>query len=96
MPLEGYVIVKTFPNELDAEVVAALLESSGIAASISADDAGDTIQSLELVRGVHVVVRKEDEAAARQLIAEQEKEGAGAAEEATGTTGEPDETDESE
>jgi hypothetical protein len=46
---------------------------------ISADDAGDQLPALELVRGVKVLVRAQDAERARDLLKEREAGGADSA-----------------
>ena len=64
------VMVHQESHEADAQIVVGFLQSQGIVAMISEDDAGDQIPSLEVVRGVKVFVPEEDAERARKLLAE--------------------------
>jgi hypothetical protein len=59
-------------DEAAAQIVVGFLESNGIDAMISEDDAGDQLPSLESVRGVQVFVPAADADRARELLAERE------------------------
>ena len=50
-------------------MAAGLLESEGIEAMVMADDAGGTYPMLQFIRGVRLMVFKEDEARAREILA---------------------------
>jgi hypothetical protein len=63
------VVLKTFPNRIEAEMAAGLLESEGIEAMVMADDAGGTYPMLQFIRGVKLMVAPEDEARAREILA---------------------------
>ena len=58
-------------SRTEAELIAGLLRSNGVRAAVSADDAGGQDPQLQL-QGVRVLVAAEDEALARQLLAEAE------------------------
>jgi Putative prokaryotic signal transducing protein len=68
------VPVAVVPSRTEAELIAGLLRSNGVRAAVSADDAGGQDPQLQL-EGVRVLVAPEDEAAARELLAD--TEGAG-------------------
>ncbi len=68
MDFENAVVVSTFPNHETAEAAVSLLQSEGVEAVISSDDAGGEIPSLELARGVRVLVQRENEEFARGLL----------------------------
>jgi len=70
--LEGMVVVREQMDRLDAETIAGFLRAQGIEATVASDDAGGTLPALEEPHGVQVVVRRADEARARQLLREQE------------------------
>jgi len=55
-------------SRTEAELIAGLLRSNGIAAAVSADDAGGQEPQLQL-QGVRVLVASADEARARRLLA---------------------------
>jgi len=65
-------IVHTENDEAAGQIVVGFLQSNGIEAMISEDDAGDQLPSLEGVRGVQVFVPVEDAERARKLLAERE------------------------
>lgn len=67
------VSVATVPNRIEAEIIVGLLRSNGLKAAYSADDAGGLDPALQL-EGVFVLVAKEDEAAARKLLAEAQED----------------------
>ena len=61
-------IVHVENDEASARIVVSFLQSEGIEAMISEDDAGDQLPSLESVRGVQVFVPVEDAERARALL----------------------------
>ena len=63
------VPVTVVASRTEAELIAGLLRSNGVRAAVSADDAGGQDPQLQL-QGVRVLVAAEDEALARQLLAE--------------------------
>jgi hypothetical protein len=54
-------------SRTEAELIAGLLRSHGLAAAVAADDAGGQEPQLQL-EGVHVLVAASDEALARRLL----------------------------
>jgi len=66
------VTVAVVSSRSEAELVAGLLRSNGLKAAILADDAGGQDPQLQL-SGVRVLVDADDEAAARQVLAEVEE-----------------------
>jgi hypothetical protein len=60
--------VHVFPNRQEAELARGALEASGIAAVVTADDAGGEIPGLDLGQGVALFVREDDLAAARDAL----------------------------
>jgi hypothetical protein len=72
---EIMTVVHVENNETAAHIVVGFLESHGIAATISEDDAGDQIPSLEGVLGVKVLVPSHDADRARKLLEQREAEG---------------------
>jgi len=67
--LSGRLVpVATYATRDEAEVVQGLLESAGIEASLSADDAGGAFPFV-LSGGAHVLVDESDAEAASELIA---------------------------
>jgi len=65
------VTVAVVTSQFEAELIVGLLQSNGLDASVSADDAGGQEPQLQL-QGVRVLVARFDEAAARQILAEAE------------------------
>jgi hypothetical protein len=66
------VSVAVVGSRTEADIVVGLLRSHGLRAGSTADDAGGQEPQLQL-QGVHVLVDPEDEAAARQILAETER-----------------------
>jgi lysophospholipid acyltransferase (LPLAT)-like uncharacterized protein len=63
-------VVATPSSSFEATLIAGMLESYGIEAVVSADDAGGTEPQLQLTAGVRVLVARSDAPEARQLIEE--------------------------
>jgi Putative prokaryotic signal transducing protein len=63
------VPVTVVASRTEAELVVGMLRSNGVRAAVLADDAGGQDPQLQL-QGVRVIVAPEDEAVARQLLAE--------------------------
>jgi Putative prokaryotic signal transducing protein len=70
--LDDAIVLETFPNRIAAEMAAGLLESEGVEAMVAADDAGGTYPMLQFIRGVRLLVYKEDEARAREILRDME------------------------
>jgi Putative prokaryotic signal transducing protein len=68
----GTVTVAVVASRTEAELVAGLLRSNGLRAAVLADDAGGQDPQLQ-ISGVRVLVDADDEAAARQVLAEVEE-----------------------
>lgn len=66
------VTVAVVASRTEAELVAGLLRSNGLRAAVLADDAGGQDPQLQ-ISGVRVLVDADDEAAARQVLAEVEE-----------------------
>jgi hypothetical protein len=71
--IEG-VTVAVVGSQIEADLAVGLLRSNGLRAVAIADDAGGLDPALAVTDGVQVQVNPEDEAAARQLLAETEKD----------------------
>jgi hypothetical protein len=67
------VAVAVVTSQFEAELIAGLLQSNGLDAAVSADDAGGQEPQLQL-QGVRVLVSPTDEAAARQVLADAQTE----------------------
>jgi hypothetical protein len=63
-------------TELDAEAVAAFLESEGFEVMVNADDAGGELPALEEASLVQVLVKEADVDRAKALLAEREAQAA--------------------
>jgi hypothetical protein len=57
-------------STIDAQLIVGMLQANGIAAAVSADDAGGFDPQLQVTQGVRVMVAADDAEQARQLIAE--------------------------
>ena len=75
MNLDDAIVLETFPNRIAAEMAAGLLESEGVEAMVPADDAGGAYPSLAFFHGVRLLVYKEDEARAREILQAMEEAG---------------------
>ena len=75
MNLDDAIVLETFPNRIAAEMAAGLLESEGVEAMVVADDAGGTYPMLQFIRGVRLLVYREDEARAREILRAMEEPG---------------------
>lgn len=64
------VPVAWLSNRIEGEVVAGLLQSAGIDARVTADDAGGQEPQLQLQSGAQVLVAAADEARARAILAD--------------------------
>jgi hypothetical protein len=65
------VTVAVVTSRIEAELIVGLLQSNGLDAAVSADDAGGQEPQLQL-QGVRVLVARPDEAAARRVLADAE------------------------
>ena len=63
-------IVRTFLDRGEAEIARSLLDAEGIAATVTADDAGGTAPSFNVVSGLQLVVDATDVDRARELLDE--------------------------
>jgi hypothetical protein len=70
----GTVSVAVVGSRIEAELIAGLLRSHGVRAAVSADDAGGQEPQLQQ-DGVRVLVARSDEADARELLADVERDG---------------------
>ena len=66
------VTVAVVASRTEAELIAGLLRSNGLRAAVLADDAGGQDPQLQ-ISGVRVLVDSDDEAAARQILADVEE-----------------------
>lgn len=65
------VSVAVVASRTEAELMVGMLRSYGLRAAVAADDAGGQEPQLQL-QGVRVLVAPDDEASARQLLADAE------------------------
>jgi hypothetical protein len=63
-------VVARVPSAIEADLIVGLLESQGIVAAASTDDAGGLEPQLQLTQGVRVLVAADDAPLARRLIHE--------------------------
>ncbi len=68
MNLDDAIVLETFASRIEAEMAAGLLESEGIEAMVLADDAGGAYPMLQFVRGVRLLVYREDAYRAREIL----------------------------
>jgi hypothetical protein len=62
------VVVRTFNYRHEAEFMRGVLDGHGIEASVVSDDCGAVDPALGLVRGIHLLVGKEQAEQARSLL----------------------------
>lgn len=65
-------VVKVFNSRTEAEIAKSYLESFGIKAEILSDDAGQSIASLQSVKGVKLLTRQKNLKKARELLREKD------------------------
>lgn len=68
LPVMDLVRLATYNTLIEANLVKARLEAEGIDALVQSDDLGATTPTLGLVRGVQVLVREGDRAAAMESL----------------------------
>jgi hypothetical protein len=68
MPDTDLVVVHTFNSRPEAEMARSALDAAGIESMVMADDAGGTQPGFWEGRGVAVVVNRENEQAARDVL----------------------------
>jgi hypothetical protein len=66
--MANLVAVAVFPARVEADLARGALDAAGIYAVVAADDAGQQNPGLDYSRGVAVLVRSEDLAAAHQVL----------------------------
>lgn len=62
------LVVKTFSNEIDAEMAKQALQESGVRAFVFKDDAGGMEPHLQLTGGVRLVVTRSDAERAQEIL----------------------------
>lgn len=70
-PQVELVTIRTFNNEVEAELAKTQLESAGIRCFLSGDDCGGLRPALTMTNGIKVVVRADDAARAAEILGEQ-------------------------
>jgi len=75
MNLDDAIVLETFPNRIEAEIVAGLLESEGVEAMVVADDAGGAYPSLQFFHGVRLLVAAADAYRAREILQDMQEPG---------------------
>ncbi len=68
MDIENAVVIESFSDKAFAEAAVSLLESEGIEAIFSADDAGGELPNLDFARGVQLLVAPEDVERAKAVL----------------------------
>jgi hypothetical protein len=74
MNLDEAVVLRTYPNEALARIVVSRLGFEGIEAHIQKDDCGGAYPSLQMSRGVRLLVKPEDLEDAERILNELEVE----------------------
>ncbi len=77
MNLDEAVVVRTYPSEALASIAGSRLEFEGIEAHIQKDDCGGAYPSLQMCRGVRLLVKPEDLADAEKILHGMEEEESG-------------------
>jgi hypothetical protein len=75
LDFDDAVVLQTFYNRIEAEMVQGILEAEGIETVIMADDAGGTYPMLQFLRGVKLMVAAEDKHRAQEILAAMEDGG---------------------
>lgn len=65
---DDITVIKTFSNEMDAEMARQMLRNEGIESFVFKDDAGGMEPYLQLTNSVRLVVSKEDADRAYEII----------------------------
>jgi hypothetical protein len=68
------ICVKTFNSRLEAEIARGNLEANGIESIVSADDGGGWRPEMAFVLGVRLLIKKENEARALEILESSEPE----------------------
>ena len=63
-------VLRTFANELEAQLAQAVLDAHGIPSAVVRDDAGGAMPWLQLLHPVRLIVRGEDAEEAARLLDE--------------------------
>jgi hypothetical protein len=65
---DGLFVIRTFANDLDAQLAEAVLEANGIEAIVVSDSAGGMMPYLNTLHPVRLMVQEADVELALQLI----------------------------
>ncbi|MDQ5844360.1 MAG: DUF2007 domain-containing protein [Acidobacteriota bacterium] len=65
---EEVVVLKTFNNEVDAEMAQQMLRDAGVKCFVSKDDAGGMEPQLQGTVGVRLMVNRADAESAQQIL----------------------------
>jgi hypothetical protein len=68
------VVVRTYSNEIEADLAASWLKAEGIAYEVISDDAGGALPMLQMTRGIKLVVDRADEDRANEILDRGEEE----------------------
>lgn len=72
--MDAPVVVARVPSLIEAQLIVGMLESRGITAATSSDDAGGFDPQLQLTQGVRVLVAQADEMLAKRLLTQADEE----------------------
>ncbi len=67
--MEGYVLVTTYSNQVDAELAQAALEAAGIDSFLKYEDTGGMMPVLQQSEGVQLLVDPENLEEAKNILA---------------------------
>ena len=62
------VVIRSYPNEVEAQLAQAVLDAHGIPSMLMRDDMGGMQPTLTLLAGVRLLVRHEDAVEAIQVL----------------------------
>ena len=65
---DDIVVLRTFVNEIEAQLAATILEANGIPAQVLADTAGGAYPSMGLVFPTRLLVRADDATVATEIL----------------------------
>ncbi|MEZ5063921.1 MAG: DUF2007 domain-containing protein [bacterium] len=68
------VVVRTYVNEVEADLAASWLDAEGIACELVSDDAGGVFPMLQVTRGVKLLVDRALETRALEILERSEQE----------------------
>ena len=68
MSADDVVVLRTYGDELTAQIAAMSLEANGIPAQVSADTAGGALPGFAILFPVRLLVRADDAAMARMIL----------------------------